>query len=261
MLRQDSSASCSENIGDVKDCNSTKIIKYLHKLTNTKVYNELDPIIEDSESNITKSLVDDDKIQLNSLKNSKFINNILLSSVDSIEEINQNIGINVKNIEFTEISETYSSCSSSEFTFNSGNNESHKNEKIQIFEGNKIKEITEDKDKEKTEKHDKNIKIEILNNKKINNKNNNNNNKVDDDGDNNNNNKGENSMDIELLENKIDKNGNDLSNNNSSKSDIDKEKSINIKEKKLVSDKNNVKGDTKEKSISETNKILEKEKK
>jgi len=158
MLRQDSSNSCSDNIDDVKNCNSNKILKYFNKLKNTKVFNELDPIAENNNADIPKSLINDDK-------SDKYMGNILLSSVDSMEELNNNIDLNVKSIEYTEISETYSSCSSSEFTFNSGNNETHKTEKIDIYQNSIIKKNDEKNNTIKDEKiEDNKPKNNIANN-------------------------------------------------------------------------------------------------
>jgi len=157
MLRQDSSTSCSENIDDVKNCDSTKILKYFNKLKSTKIYN--DPITENVETNIPKSIINNDK-------NTKYMENLLIPSIDSMEEISNTVGLNVKNIEYNEISETYSSCSSSEFTFNSGNNESHKSEKINIFDEAKIKEIKNENNANSEIDH--NIEAtEKLNNKSI----------------------------------------------------------------------------------------------
>lgn len=139
MLRQDSSVSCSEDIEDVKNCDSNKILKYFNKLKNTKVFNELDPLIENNGTNIVNSLTKNENDNLNIIKNGKYMGNMIISSIDSMEDINNNIGINIKSLEFPEMSETYSSCSSSEFTFNSGNNESQKSDKISTFDNSDIK--------------------------------------------------------------------------------------------------------------------------
>ncbi|ORX77768.1 hypothetical protein BCR32DRAFT_247672 [Anaeromyces robustus] len=133
MLRQDSSVSCNESLSDDKNCNSNKILKYFNKLKNTKIYNDLDPILEENESNLT---TDKKNNNINSIQNAKYMGKLLLSSVDSVNDTDNTIDLNEKNMEFTEVSETYSSCSSSEFTFNSA---SHKNEKLSIFEDIKFK--------------------------------------------------------------------------------------------------------------------------
>jgi len=139
MLRQDCSISCSDDINDIKNCDSNKILKYFKNLKNNEVFNELNPIIENNESETKNTLTKNEKNNnLNIFKNPNFMENLLIPSINSIKDINDNIDLNIKNVEFNEISKAYNSCSRNEFIFNPINNETQNFNRIISFPSKNI---------------------------------------------------------------------------------------------------------------------------
>ncbi|KAG4093294.1 hypothetical protein H8356DRAFT_949179 [Neocallimastix lanati (nom. inval.)] len=146
MLRQDCSISCSDDINDIKNCDSNKILKYFKNLKNNEVFNELNPIIENNESETKNTLTKNEKNNnLNIFKNPNFMENLLIPSINSIKDINDNIDLNIKNVEFNEISKAYNSCSRNEFIFNPINNETQNFNRIISFPSKNINNEKDEK--------------------------------------------------------------------------------------------------------------------